>query len=279
VLESFGEKVKDQRIWEGLTLPKDYQWESRLFQNPMIVFVITGSVQLEINKEETHSVFASEMFITESNNLYGITMMEQTRLLICHVPPEVWFVEQERIDELIKEEGTLSEEFFKLPVKKVILRCLLLLEQYLKEAIYPSYFFELKRQELFYLLFYNYAKQDLLRFLQCILAKDIEFKKFVMNNYFKAKNVQELAKSANYSTSGFIKKFQKCFNDSPYRWMQRQKAKHISLEINRGIKSLQEIANEYNFSSFQHFSGFCKLHLGSPPSEILSKNRIKKTIN
>jgi AraC-like DNA-binding protein len=137
--------------------------------------------------------------------------------------------------------------------------------------VFPTYFFELKRQEFFYLLFNYYQKQDLARFLHCILSKDIQFEKFVMTNYSNAKNVQELAKSANYSASGFIKKFQKCFNDSPYKWMQKQKAKQISIEINRGQKSLQEIASEYKFSSYQHFSVFCKTQLGSPPKEILSK--------
>jgi AraC-like DNA-binding protein len=101
--------------------------------------------------------------------------------------------------------------------------------------------------------------------------------KIVMNNYYNAKNVKDLAKYANYSTSGFIKKFQKCFNDSPYEWMQKQKAKKISVEIIRGIKSLQEIASEYNFSSYQHFSVFCKAQLGSTPTEILAKSKLNLT--
>ena len=268
-----------QRIWENLVFPKDYHLENQSYLNPVIFFVISGCVKLEINNMEEYSVFPQEMFMAQNDNLYSLTMLEHTHLLKCHVPMEAWFIEQKWIDGLIKDDRTMSVFFSKLPVKKVITHFLSLLVQYLKEAIYPSYFFELKRQELFYLLFCSYKEQELVQFLQCLLTKDMQFKKFVINNYFFAKNVQELARSANYSTSGFIKKFQKCFNDSPYKWMQKQKAKHISVEINQGIKSLQEIANEYKFSSYQHFSVFCKEQLGSAPTKISSKNRVIKPMN
>jgi AraC-like DNA-binding protein len=55
--------------------------------------------------------------------------------------------------------------------------------------------------------------------------------------------------------------------------MQKQKAKQILIEINKGMKSLQEIANEFKFSSYQHFSGFCKAQLGAPPTAISGKNK------
>jgi AraC-like DNA-binding protein len=110
----------------------------------------------------------------------------------------------------------------------------------------------------------------LAQFLHFIVSENVQFKEFVINNYRNVKNVQELAALANYSTSGFIKKFQKCFNDSPYGWMQKQRAKQILIEIKQGVKSLQEIAVEYKFSSYQHFSNFCKKQLGFPPTKIFN---------
>ena len=246
----------------------------------MIFFVMRGSVRIKMNNAEVYVVFSREMFMTRIDNSYDITMLEQTHLFVCYVPMEAWFIEQNRIDDLVPQDGnSVSNEFFKLPVKKVIVRYLSLLDVYLKENIYPASFFELKRQELFFLFFFYYQKNDLAQFLQYILSADVQFRKFVLNNYLFAKNVQELARFANYSASGFIKKFQKCFNESPYKWMQKQKAKHIFVEINQGVKSLKEIANEHNFLSYQHFSGFCKAQLGSTPTEILAKNKSKKMSN
>ena len=270
-MENIGEISKNQRIWESLFLPKDYCYERKLSNDPVIFFIIKGSVIIVINGIENHSVSSHEMFMTQSDDSYEIVVLEQTHLITCTVPMEVWYAEQKWIEELVPDIKNVSDQFFNLPVKKVILRYLSLMVTYLEENIKYSIFYEIKRQELFFLLFIYYPKKELAQFLQCILSKDIKFKKFIVANYLNAGNVQALAKLANYSTSGFIKKFQKCFDESPYKWMQKQKAKHISIEINRGVKSLQEIANEYKFSSYQHFSVFCKTQLGAPPTAILEK--------
>ena len=258
-------------------LPKDYCFERQTPHEPMIIFVVTGSVGLKINGEKLHSVFSHEMFLTQFDNRYEITFLEPTHLIICHVPMEAWYAEQKWLDGLVADDKNIiaTDGFFKLPVNKVVTRFLSLLELYLKEGVLSVDFYDIKRQELFFLLFFFYKKHELALFLQGLLSKDIQFKKFVINNFLNVRNVQDLAKLANYSTSGFIKKFQKCFNDSPYKWMQQQRAKHISNEINRGVKSLQEIANDYKFSSYQHFSVFCKTQLGAPPTTISEKGKAK----
>jgi len=270
-LENTGEILEKHRIWESLILPKDYRYERKLSSDPMIFFIIKGSVSLLVNSLEKHEVFSSEMFMIQSDNSYEMTVLEQTQVLICVIPIEAWYAEQKWIEELIPENENISNKFLKLPVKKVVLRFLLLMLTYVDEGIHSVSFCELKRRELFFLLVFYYKKSELAQFLQYILSKDIKFKKFVVANFQTAGNVKALAKLANYSTSGFIKKFQKCFNESPYKWMQKQKAKRISVEINRGGKSLQEIANEFNFSSYQHFSVFCKKKLGAPPTSIFEK--------
>jgi len=276
-LENIEEIAMQQKIWESFIFPKGHHVGMQQFHNPMIFFVITGSVCFKRNDtEETHTVFSHEMFMVQSDNSFEIILLEQTHLIICHVPSESWFAEQKWIEELIPDNNNVAEEIFKLTLNKVIIHYLYLLNLYIKGEFHSQHFFELKLQELFFLLLHYYPKSYLAQFLQHIILKDMQFKKLVTANYLQAKNVQELAKSVNYSTSGFIKKFRRCFNESPYRWMQKQKAKQISVEIHHGIKSLQEIANEYKFSSYQHFSVFCKVQLGAPPTVILENNRIKK---
>jgi AraC-like DNA-binding protein len=278
-LGNFEETLQVQKIWENLILPKDYCIEKQMFFTSMIFFIGTGSVSILINSSERFKVSSCEMFMIQFDNSYEITMLEQTSLTICHVPVEVWYLEQKRINELIRNDECALGKFFKLPIKKIVLRYLSLLDCYVKDGFYSTEFFELKRQEFILLLFFYYSKDDLARFLQGVLLGDILFKKFVINNYLDAGNVQELAKLANYSTSGFIKKFQKYFKESPYQWMQKQKAKQILIDMNQGVKSLQEIASEYKFSSYQHFSMFCKAQLGFPPTKIIEKNRLKEKIN
>jgi AraC-like DNA-binding protein len=190
--------------------------------------------------------------------------------MTCLFDAETLLSKQALIYELIPLCNNNQEIFAKLSINKSIMSYLNLLQIYIKDEIDSSYFLDLKRQELFTLLFIYYSKMELAQFLCFIVSENIQFKEFVMNNYRNVKNVQELAALANYSTSGFIKKFQRSFNDSPYGWMQKQRAKQILVEIKQGAKSLQEIAVEYRFSSYQHFSNFCKKQLGFPPTKIIN---------
>jgi len=265
------ETTNHQRIWESVFLAKDYCFERQLSNEPVIFFIVSGSMNLKINNAEEFSIFSNEMFMAQFDNSYEITTLEQTHLLICYTPIESWYTEQKWIDEIVLEKNDKNNNFFKLPLKNILIHYLFLMKIYLEEKIHSLSFYELKRQELFFLLNIYYQKQELSQFLKCISSNDMQFKKFVVANYLKAGNVQNLAKLANYSTSGFIKKFEKSFKESPYKWMQKQKAKQIYFEIYRGIKPLKEIANEYNFSSYQHFSVFCKSQLGAPPTILIEK--------
>lgn len=271
-------KQKQHSIWESLTLSKGSPIVEHLSMDPVIFFVLSGSVRFKVSDVETHTVSSEEMFMVQVDSSCEITMLETTHVIICNVPMDFWYKEQKWIEGIISDNGNISGEFNKLPIKRMIINYLQLLDLYIKERLYSQEFFELKRQELFFLLVHHYPKDELSHFLQCVLSNDIQFKNLVMNNYLQVKNVQELAKLANYSTSGFIKKFQRCFNNSPYKWMQAQKAKKIFIDITTGIKSLQEIANEYKFSSYQHFSVFCKAQLGVPPTAISGKIKAKNTL-
>jgi AraC-like DNA-binding protein len=212
------------------------------------------------------------MFLLPDLTHCKIESFEQSHIMVCSLSVEFLLSKKKLLERLTVENADQKKIMKKLPVSETILQFLLLLRQCMKDGLHSNYFFDLKRTELNMLLFVYYGEGELTLFLQSVLSKDTQFRQFVVNNYLLVRNVQELAALANYSTSGFIKKFQKIFDESPYKWMQKQKAAKILIEMNRGIKSLQEIANEYKFSSYQHFSGFCKLMFGFPPTKIYRKS-------
>jgi AraC-like DNA-binding protein len=138
----------------------------------------------------------------------------------------------------------------------------------LEKGLASNLFFDMKRQELFVLLFATYSIEELASFFYSLTGENIQFKEFVISNHIKAKNVKHLAQMANLSTSGFIKKFKRYFNESPYQWMLRHKAEIILREIYSSPTSFMEIAYKYNFSTYQHFVDFCKMQYGVSPSRL-----------
>ncbi|MDR0681217.1 MAG: AraC family transcriptional regulator [Dysgonamonadaceae bacterium] len=265
---------KYQNMWESLSFPANQALKKETSHEATFFFVIEGSIIFSMNDSRNHIVSEQEMFLVPDNCSYNIKVLKPVHLLSCSFSVETLFSEQKMIDELIPLHNDTQDDFVKLPVNKVIKDYLLLLERCIKDGLDSYYFFNLKKHELFILLFAYYTREELARFLFDILSENVQFRGFVINNFLNVKNVQELAGRANYSTSGFIKKFQRYFKESPYRWIQQQKAKLIMNDINEGAKSLQEIATEYKFSSYQHFAHFCKIQFGFPPSELVNKYKI-----
>jgi len=266
-------------IWENISLIKKNCWIVENLPEPVIIFLMEGNIRLTVNDNATdiYTINRHEMFLLPDANRCKIDALEESSIMICSLSVEFLLSEKELLEELTFKNTDQKKIVKKLSISETVLQFLLLLRNCMKKGLDSYYFFDLKRNELNLLLFACYNKGELAQFLENVLSKDTQFKQFVLSNYLMVKNVQELAKVANYSTSGFIKKFQKVFDESPYKWMQKQKAAKIHIEISRGVKSLQEIANEYKFSSYQHFSGFCKTVFGLPPTEICVKSLEMKT--
>jgi len=258
-------------IWESVLLTKNTCLSIKELSDPVIFFLIDGSAQLTVNETDIYTINLYEMFLLPNAYSCKIEALSQSSIMACSLSIEILLSESKFLEDLMFEYSDSRPTIRKMPISKTILQFLLLLRKCMEEGLASYYFFELKRNELNLLLFAYYDKDKLAQFLKNVLSKDIQFKRFVLDNYLIVKNVQELAALANYSTSGFIKKFQKIFDESPYKWMQKQRAAKILIEINRGVKPLQEIANEYKFSSYQHFSAFCKVTFGFSPIVIYGK--------
>jgi AraC-like DNA-binding protein len=260
--------TKIQTVWENISLLGKACWINEKLSEPLIFFLMEGDVRLTVKDTDVYTVGKGEMVLLPEAVSCKIEALKQSSLMKCSLSIESLMVKDKLLEELSLEntnqEGTLK----KLPVSKTIWQFLLLLRKCMKEGIESYYFFDLKRSELILFLLVYYERGELVQFLRPVLSKDIQFRHFVSSNCLRVKNVRELAALANYSTSGFIKKFQKVFDESPYQWMQKQKAAKILVDMNKGVKSLQEIANEYKFSSYQHFSVFCKAMFGLPPTDI-----------
>jgi AraC-like DNA-binding protein len=123
-----------------------------------------------------------------------------------------------------------------------------------------------------------YTKEDLYRFFSPALTTDTWFSQFIMSNYNKYDNLTELAAAMNYTVSGFEKKFRKVFNQAPYAWMCRQRAREAYHCINTSDMSLKEISSMFGFNSHPAFIKFIRRNYGITPGQIRknSKEKIQK---
>lgn len=148
-------------------------------------------------------------------------------------------------------------------------------ENYAKDGITDTRFFDLKLQEFLLLIQRYYPKYQTINFFIPIYTTDFIFASEIYKNFEQVRTIQELAEKLNYSLSGLEKKFNKVFGVSPYQWLQEQKAKRTYHEVCYTPKTFTNIAKEYGFSSPAHFNEFCKHYFGSTPGKL--RKRMKAT--
>jgi len=218
--------------------------------------------------EDSFLIEGQSLCLLSATPPYQITVQEDVHFLICMFHVDIFPFDREMLNSLLPFYKRDEGDHIVIKTNEVVNAFMMVMDEYIERRLEGDLLFDIKRQELFLLLFTTYSKNELAAFFYPLIGEGLQFKEFVISNYIKAKNVQQLAQMANYSTSGFIKKFIKYFNESPYQWMLRHKAKIILDEICSSQTTLKEIAFKYNFSTYQYFVDFCKMQFGAAPSKL-----------
>ena len=83
----------------------------------------------------------------------------------------------------------------------------------------------------------------------------------------------ELARNNNRSLSSFKKKFKEYFNESPHRWVVRQRLMHARLLVVSTDKSTTQIGQECCMPNTSHFIKLFRLEFGMTPIEYRRKHK------
>lgn len=94
------------------------------------------------------------------------------------------------------------------------------------------------------------------------------FPKPCTEHYRKATNTEELAELCGYGLHTFRRLFKKEFGVPVYQWLIKKRAENIRYRLSQSFVPLTDIIDEFNFSSAQHFSSFCKQYLGDTPGNL-----------
>lgn len=126
--------------------------------------------------------------------------------------------------------------------------------------------YEVKLREIFFYIGAFYEPDDVAMLLAPLLKEEIDFKRFVLDNFLHAKTVEELAEKLGMPERDFKKKFQETFRMPPYSWMLKEKAKHIDSLLADPEIPFSDIIENYGFSSPSHFTVFCRRQFDMTPS-------------
>ncbi len=258
----------NNKFFENLCTVKGSSCTREGLQEAIIFFVLKGSLLITVENYENRIVNCGEAALIPHGGKYTAQAIEDLHLISCNFKTDALIAANAPLEEIKSLVKTIEYDFHSIKINDILFKYLNLLEEYFLIGDLNFSIIEIKKIELFHILFTCYTKHEIANFLYPILGEDIGFKEFVINNYLNVKSVPELANLAHYSLSGFEKKFRRCFNESPYSWILHNKAEIIRKELEMGTSTFQEIAYKYNFSSYRSFLRFCQTQLGLSPSQI-----------
>ncbi len=269
---------KSQSPIVGKTLLKaEQEWSFTSIINKLI-YIAEGEYNFSYSHFKNKVVSSGQMFIIPAGVSVSGKALEDTTLYTLRLKDTQNLCECFSLDMLLREEDENTDhDLYLLSVDKKISNFFELWSVSIDDGLLCKYFLSLKIKELFYMLRAYHTKEDLLSFFYPLLSNDMTFSDFVLRNHFKVKTVNELAEKANYSLSGFQKRFRKVFGVSAYNWMKEEKLKVIFHEINNTNNTFKEISSKFGFSSPSHFNDFCKTNFGHTPG-VLRKDKINVRI-
>lgn len=259
-----------ESLFKQIELEKNKKNINIEIKESTLFFVLSGSLAMSYDGIVGKEIKGGYFFLIQANSSLQFQIREKAKLILCPFLLSNHFSERLTLELF---DPYSKKHTIELPFKGRLNDFLILLSGYLDDNIDAEDLYILFRQGLFILFESYYSKEELSNFFAPVIGEDIVFKDFILKNCLHTESLEELASLANYSISGFEKKFRRCFYESPYKWILRHKAKRILQEIQISNKPFKEIAEEYSFSSQSYFYTFCRKHYGSSPREIRKESK------
>ncbi|MDR2118660.1 MAG: AraC family transcriptional regulator [Tannerellaceae bacterium] len=230
-----------------------------------ILFLLEGEINMSYHEFRNHLCKAGEMVFIPQDSIAVAEAYTEISYLLLSFNNQVILHDDLGWNDL-RDCDSERDVFHKLDIRPPLQDVLDSISFYLKNKVICSHLDEVKEKEIFLMLKVFYSKQEVARFLKPLLKQDMDFKAYVIKHYTNAKNVEELARLCDMTVRAFTRKFKAHFDDSPYRWILRQKANQIRILLADKKISMQAIIKEYGFSSPAHFTTYCKKQFGVTPS-------------
>ena len=234
-----------------------------------LIFCQTGQLQITSTLFQNEILYAGEVVFVPRQNDYMNIALSEVVLLVHHFNNTVCPVEKCILAYLYSHRNIQSEDYYcKLKVCSSLDTLLVNITSYLNRKTNNYSLWQMKHRELIWAFTQFYKPEELQMFFQPIVGEQIPFKSLVLTHYSKADYAEKLAELCGYGLHTFRRIFKKEFGISVHQWLIKKRAENISYKLSMPHIPFSDIIEEFNFSSPQHFSSFCKQYLGDTPSNL-----------
>ncbi|MDR1938929.1 MAG: AraC family transcriptional regulator [Tannerellaceae bacterium] len=257
-------------------LKEDYIYDSMYKDCNQIFFLLEG--QMVVNSSEALGKIVSEgeFFFLPTSADMSCKALSPCNFLVFFFDRLINTCDRAYFRELWGLCSQMEYKFKIVAMRHPLLDFAHSLITHFSQLIDVSEYQHVKYEEFLYLLRSVYSKEEMAAIFYPIAGKSIDFRKFVMENYLKVKNIHGLVSLSGLKRKTFDRQFFDEFGQPPYQWVLKQKAKHIRYALSETNDQMQEIMKKYGFVIAPHFTRFCKDYFKCTPLELRKRLRMEK---
>lgn len=236
-----------------------------------IVFLLEGECVINYNQFKDRKFRVGSIILLPKMATIKIEVMAGTRLLLLSFDIPLNLCDKFTLQSLTGLCNKLDYNFEPVDIHYPLPPFLELITYCLKQKMDCGHFHALLQQELFFLLRGFYNKEELALLFYPILATELSFKDFIIENCAKVNNVNELISLSNMGKCNFHCKFKQVFGTTTKQWLLKQRDQRILNKVMRSETTIGQLMEEFDFDSQAHFTRYCKQHFDCTPRELIMK--------
>lgn len=234
-----------------------------------MIFLLEGALHVEGKRFPGFTVHANQMFPMPAGVDNTIRFVEDSLALVLYfIDSKFKFCHNIITDEMIKNAPKRADWLFALDMIKPVVVLARQTADYVIDGLLCCDIQLIKQREFTAVMQAYYSKDELVPFLVPLYGVDLTFQDTIIAMSRTYPSIDEMAEKVCMSRPTFIRHFKQCFGETPKAWVSKVKGEALFKALRDTNDTLEEIANQFKFSSVQRLSTFCKEALGGTPSEI-----------
>ena len=260
-------------------LDKDALVLEKVMEDNAFIFLLEGKMLISCNFYGEGILIENHILLLAKSSIVKGTALSKVRFISLSFNIPKTGCNRMMLESLSKYGIFHLIIIFPLKVCRPMQLFLELLEYSLRQQSTCFHFHELMEHELYLLLKYNYKMEEIVRFFYPLIGSNTDFKDFILGNFRKVNNVNELIALSKMSKSSFTTKFKSVFGITAKQWMVKQINSQIEYLLSQPGATIKEVMFELNFTSPSHFNRYCMQQFGCTPKQLLLNLSVDKQNN
>lgn len=252
---------------EGISIVEEYAHKNYL------LFFLKGDFSVYCDQFCNHTFHNNEMVVLPKSSMVKISATSKSQLLAM-----AFDIPQSNCDKLLFQGLTpicagMEYNFEPIPIRYPLMPFLETVIHCLRSDLNCTHLHDVKQRELFFLLKGFYKKEEIGTLFHPIIGKELEFRDFVMQNYTKVNNLDQLITLSNMGRTSFFIKFKEEFGTTAKQWMMKQLKKRILGKITEPGICVKQLMEVCKFESEAQLYRYFKQQFQCTPKQLIDRHQ------